>query len=237
MGDQKVKYLAAGVGHSFAVTDDGSLWAWGDNKFGQLGDGTTTSRVIPTRIGAGVLGPVTSVATSSLVQGPCCLRSTQTLVTIADGSVWGWGNNVYGQLGNGTTTASLVPVQTPFPAGAFITQAALGGNFGLALTSTGSVYVWGNNTSGQFGDGTFTTGDLTTGIKSLVPVLVPGISGVKKVAALSHLSLNTAFALKSDGTLWSWGANGSSGVAGIGSTIPRVLTPTEVTGPSKFRHC
>ena len=80
-----------------AVKTDGTLWAWGDNSYGQLGDGTTTHRLSPVQVGSGFA----SVAAGYY----------HTVAVKTDGTLWAWGYNDYGQLGDGTTTYRLSPVQ------------------------------------------------------------------------------------------------------------------------------
>lgn len=97
-----VAVIAAGATHSAAIKTDGSLWIWGSNASNQLGDGTTTTRTSPIRVTA--LSDVSAVA----------LGTSHTLaVQKADGSVWAWGLNTNGQLGNGTTIQALAPTQVP----------------------------------------------------------------------------------------------------------------------------
>ncbi len=130
--------LAAGADHSLLIGSDGSLWAWGSNSSGQLGDGTTTARTTPTPI-------LTGVAT--LAAG-----SYHTLALKTDGSLWAWGYNYYGQLGDGTTTNRSTPTQVLTGVAAI----AAGGDHTLALKTDGSLWAWGANGYGQLGDGTTT---------------------------------------------------------------------------------
>ncbi len=95
-------HATAGTHHTAAIKTDGSLWAWGRNNYGQLGDGTTTERHTPVKIGDAY----------ALVSG----GYGHTVALKADGSVWAWGDNNYGQIGDGTTTNRLSPVQVTFPA-------------------------------------------------------------------------------------------------------------------------
>ena len=95
--------VAAGGYHTLAIKTDGSLWAWGGNTYGQLGDGTTTQRLSPVRVLAGV----GAVATRSSPMMAC----SHTLAIKTDGNLWAWGDNTYGQLGDGTTTQRLSPVR------------------------------------------------------------------------------------------------------------------------------
>src|SRR6266446_1181073 len=109
------------------------------------------------------------------------------------GTVWAWGLNGSGQLGNGTFTNSNTPAQVSGLSG--VTAIAGGAEHSLALKSDGTVWAWGYNALGQLGNGTFTG--------SNTPVQVSGLSGVTALAVgFSH-----SLALKSDGTVWAWGFN------------------------------
>src|SRR5450759_1953477 len=123
---------------SIAVVS-GSAWAWGDNGFGQLGNGTTTNSSIP-------------VAVS--------LPGGTTVIAIAGGGYHGlaltWGANGLGQLGNGTTADSNTPVAVSLPSGTTVIASAGGGFHSLALTSSGQVLAWGYNSDGELGNGTTT---------------------------------------------------------------------------------
>lgn len=192
--------LAGGGYHSLALKGDGTIWAWGWNGGGQLGNGTTTDQATPVQV-VGPTGAV-SVAASYL----------HRFAVMADGTVWAWGRNSYGTLGDGTTTARLIPLPVPGLSG-MVAVAAVGGH-SLALKSDGTVWAWGNNSNGQLGDGT--TGD------RMSPVQVTGLAGVTAVAAGGAHSL----ALKADGTVWAWG-NNENGQLGDGTTTDR-LSPVQI---------
>jgi len=125
--------------HSLSLRGDGTVWAWGYNSYGQLGDGTTTTRPTPVQV-SGLTG-VQAIAGGY----------NYSLALKEDGTVWAWGDNYYGQLGDGTTTARLTPVQVSGLTGV---QAIAGGYcHGLALRGGGTVWAWGRNNIGQLGDG------------------------------------------------------------------------------------
>jgi len=171
---------AAGGNHSLTLKIDGTVWAWGVNSVGQLGNGTTTSSNTPVQVSG--LTVVAAIAAGG----------NHSLALKNDGTVWTWGHNVFGQLGNGTTTSSNTPVQVLTGAKAI----AAGYNHSLALKDDGTVWAWGYNLYGQLGDGTTTTNSIT-------PVQVLNITGAKAIAAGGNHSL----ALKDDGTVWAWGYN------------------------------
>ena len=179
---------------SLAVDCNGHLWAWGQNNYGQVGDGTTTDRSSPTQLnGLGnVIGTAGGVAHS--------------LAIVLGGIVYDWGDNTYGELGNGSTTQSLTPVAVS--GGGNMVAVAGGYDHSLALRSDGTVWAWGLGLYGELGNGGTSN--------SSVPVQVPGLSGVTAIAATSFTSL----ALKSDGTVWAWGFNGY-GEVGDGTTTNR----------------
>ncbi len=141
----------------------------------------------------------------------------------ADGTVWAWGDNQYGQLGDGTTADSAVPVQVQLPAGIVVTEIAAGSMFSLALTDSGAVYGWGRNSGRQLADGTTTDRP--------VPDLASALSGVQVASLYAGYGTSTGagssvFAITADGLLYGWGSNG--GKLGIGTTTS-VANPTLVS--------
>jgi alpha-tubulin suppressor-like RCC1 family protein len=152
-----VAQVAAGRAHTVALKSDGTVWAWGDNAYGQLGDGTTAQRAAPVQV-SGLAG-VTAIAASQY----------HTVALKGDGTVWALGENGFGQLGDGTTTERDTPVQVTGLTGA--TGIAAGNCHTVALKSDGTVWGWGYNGFGQLGDGTTTAWRPT-------PVQASGISGV-----------------------------------------------------------
>ena len=200
----------ADVDYSLALKGDGSVWAWGNNAAGQLGDGTTTSRSAPVQV-TGLAGVIAISAGS-----PSTTENGHSLALKSDGTVWAWGYNADGQLGDGTTTNRPTPVQVGGLTG--VAAIAAGANHSLALKSDGTVRAWGNGSYGQLGNG---AGSLL-GSKS--PIAVSGLTGVSAVTAGWGHSL----ALKSDGTVWAWGDN-LQGQVGDGTYVNR-LSPVQVGG-------
>jgi alpha-tubulin suppressor-like RCC1 family protein len=194
--------VAAGGSHSLALRDDGTVWAWGYNFNGQLGDGTTTQRSTPVSLNA--LTGVSAIA----------VGTNHSLALRSDGTVWAWGSNFNGQLGDGTTTQRTVPTQVSGLTG--VTAIAAGVSHSLALKSDGSVWAWGYNINGQLGDGSTT--------QRTVPTQVSSLSAVAGIGAGSSHSL----AVKVDGSVWTWGLN-SSGQLGDGTTTQRTA-PVQVSG-------
>jgi len=140
----RIATITAGCYHSLAISATGRIFAWGDNEFGQLGDGTTVSRHRPVR--ASFAAPVTGLFAGC----------NHTLVLTRTGRVYGWGENDFGQLGDGTAVDSATPVRAKLPAGVRPAGIAAGCNHSLALTSTGRVYGWGYNNDGELGDASTT---------------------------------------------------------------------------------
>ncbi|RKG48667.1 kelch-like protein [Corallococcus sp. AB011P] len=195
-------HFAAGDHHTLALKQDGTVWAWGSNGYGQLGDGTTTNRLTPVQV-QGLTGVVALTADGA-----------HSLALKHDGTVWAWGYNGKGQLGDGTLTTQFTPVQVQGLTG--VAALSAGADHTLALKHDGTVWAWGGNDYGQLGDGTWTV--------RLTPVQVQGLTGVVAVdAGYFHTQ-----ALKSDGTVWAWGAN-HWGQLGNGTTTARP-TPAEVPG-------
>jgi alpha-tubulin suppressor-like RCC1 family protein len=200
-----VVQVAAGFEHSLAVRSDGTVWAWGSNYYGELGDGTTTASSKPVQV-TGLTGVIAVAA-----------GTWESLALRSDGTVWAWGRNQYGQLGNGTTTDSSTPVRVTGLTG--VTKIASTYGFSMALRSDGTVWVWGDG--GRFGTGRTTS--------SPVPVKVAGLSQVTGIAA----NQDSAYAIRTSSitdltSVWAWGRN-TYGDLGDGSTAMR-LAPEQVTG-------
>ena len=192
--------FAAGDSFSALIKGDGSLWTWGYNFYGQLGDGTTTTRTSPVAIAAGSTWLTLAAGDYHCV----AIRS--------DGSLWAWGRNNQGQLGDGTRTQRTSPVHI----GSDTTWAAVaaGDVFSVGLKADGSLWAWGNNSYGQIGDGSTS--------RRTSPVRIGTANDWVSVAC----GASFVVALKSDGSLWAWGRN-TYGQLGNGTTTQRT-TPTQI---------
>ena len=189
--------LAALLGAAQAQAAGGTAMAWGQNDSGQLGNGETVgpelcngSPCSKKPIPVGGLAGVTQLSGGS----------EQTLALLADGTVRAWGKNVYGQLGDGTTTDRFMPA--PVSGLANVVSVGSGGIHGLALLSNGTVMAWGDNEYGELGIGNFTGPELCgTSPCSKLPIPVPGLTNVVAIAVNYYYSL----ALLADGTVMAWG--------------------------------
>jgi alpha-tubulin suppressor-like RCC1 family protein len=228
-----MKAALAGEVHNLAVASDGTVWAWGNNTFGQLGNGTTNNSSLPLQVN--LLHSVTALGG----------RGYHSLAIQADGTVWGWGWNAAGELGDGTSNFTTVPVQvvgltnpavvsagykysialmtngtvfqwghgrvignsyTPVQTPGLSNVIAISGGWdhALALSSNGTVFVWGQNGFGEIGDGT--TSNRPT------PVLITNLTNIIAVSGGDWHSS----ALAADGTVWKWGRN-DTGQLGFGT--------------------
>ncbi len=203
-GVTNVKSVAAGYDHTVVLTTDGKVYAWGNNSNGQLGDGSTTGRTAPMQVTGADISNIGAIAAGY----------KYTIVLRNDGTVWTWGYNNKGQLGNNTQTDSYLPQQVAALSGSVMTAIAAGYDHVLVVRNDRVVLAWGNNNSGQLGNDTTTD--------SPVPVRVSNLGTVSDVAAGNLYSL----ALQNDGTVRAWGHN-ALGELGDGTTTNR-STPVQV---------
>ncbi|OLN24399.1 BNR repeat domain protein [Desulfovibrio sp. DV] len=187
--------LAAGIQHALAIRNDGTLWAWGGNSEGELGNNSTSSANVPVQTvqPEGLSHPIA-------VAGGCY----HSLALANDGSVWAWGSNAMGQLGNNTTTNSLTPIKIQGLGS--IRAIAAGCTHSLALANDGTVWAWGDNSAGQLGDGSNTN--------RLTPVTMDQSTGLTSAKAIAG-GWKHSVLLHSNGTVWGSGLN-DVGELGIG---------------------
>jgi alpha-tubulin suppressor-like RCC1 family protein len=198
--------ISTGITHTCGVTAAGAAKCWGDNLHGQLGDGTTTNRSVPTQV-SGLTSGVVSITAGTYF----------SCAVLADGSAKCWGWNVNGSLGDGTTTDRFVPTQVSgLTAG--VRQIASGRAHTCAVLADGSAKCWGYNLYGNLGDGTKAA--------KYIPTQVSGLaSGVVAVAA----GYNHSCAVLADGSAKCWGI-GNHGAIGDGTSTTSNLVPTQVSG-------
>jgi alpha-tubulin suppressor-like RCC1 family protein len=187
VGLEGVTAVSAGNGFTVALKSDGTVWTWGTNDAGQLGDGTTTNRSEPVQVAE--LRSVLAIASGS----------KHSLALKSDGTVWAWGSPNFGGIGDATTRGHVTPVQVQALAGSSllsgVVRVAAGRGTSLALKSDGTLWAWGDNSTASFGDGTRTS--RLTAIQ-----LPPPPGSVVAMAVASH-----SLAVAADGSVWAAGAN------------------------------
>ncbi len=206
-----VTAIAAGSSHALALTATGAVYAWGANVFGQIGNTTTASALVPVAVSTPAGVTFTAVAAGG----------DHSMALSSTGVVFAWGANTHGELGNGTTTSISTPVAITAPTGVQFTAIAAGTGHSLALGTDGQVYAWGFNASGQLGNG--------LNSDSLTPILasLPAGTTISSIAAGGSHSL----ALSATGTVLAWGSNVFGQLASplvgsnpVDSAIPAVPT-------------
>lgn len=221
--------VSIGREHSFALKADGTVWGWGNNEFGQLGDGTTNTSSKPVQVknsdGTGFLTDVISISAGL----------SYSLALREDGTVWIWGRNSNGGRGTGIgnsdpSSVLMLPTQViGTDSASFLTDIkaiVAGANHSLALRQDGKIVAWGSNNLGQLGNG------CNTGNCSLIkkPILNQSISNIDTIAAGDNHSI----VLKNDGTVWGWG-NTLQGQLGSG-IVGNQLTPIQINGLSGIKN-
>jgi hypothetical protein len=195
------KQVSAGYQSTAAIKTDGTLWLWGNNTYGNLGDNTTVRKSSPIQTIAGG---------TNWKQVACGYRHTAAIK--ADGTLWCWGYNAYGALGNNTITNRSSPVQTV--TGETNWKQVSGGQYhSAAIKNDGTLWCWGYNNAGQLGDNT------TAHKSSPVQTTAYGTNWKQVYSGAYHCT-----AIKTDGTLWAWGNN--SGTLGD-NTISNKSSPVQ----------
>ena len=199
------KQVACGAYFTAAIKTDNTLWSWGSNSNGYMGDNTITHRSSPVQTVAGG---------TNWKQVSCHYFDTAAIKT--DGTLWCWGNNNAGTMGDNTTTNRSSPVQT-VTFGTNWKQVSVGMRITAAIKTDGTLWTWGANYYGQLGDNT------TTNRSSPVQTVTFGTNWKQVACGYEHMS-----AIKTDGTLWSWGGNNGYYSSMLGdNTLARRSSPVQ----------
>ncbi|NDI34413.1 RCC1 domain-containing protein [Chengkuizengella sediminis] len=206
-----ISAISGGLRHSFAMDEDGEIWAWGYNNYGQLGDGTTEDRKKAVSVEL-VDDDHNILSNIQAITG----GFQHSLATDGHGEVWAWGYNSYGQLGDGTTESKSnpVPVLVDNEGNKLsnITAIAASSEYSLALDGNGEVWTWGRNDYGQLGDGT--TKSKSNPVSVLVDDEGNKLSNITAIVAGVEHNL----ALDGEGKVWSWGRN-NKGQLGVDPSL------------------
>lgn len=216
-GIENVQDISAGDNFIIALCKDGTVWAWGDNLFGQLGDNKSPGRMVPEKI-----KDFNGITAISAAGGHC-------IALKSDGTVWTWGSNVnyYNSLkftsvhswGDLPQLSSVSASKAPLQVGGLsdVEAVAAGNNHYIALKKDGSVWTWGNGDMGQLGDGIYLKkgeydlikNEIKTKLEHNVKVYPQQVKDVGNIIYVST-GENVSYAIKNDGTLWDWGDSYSS---------------------------
>jgi len=208
------------------VAGPGKLFGFGGNSAGQLGDGGTSTVTTPTQSGVAT-NWVKVIGCIGGGDGGITFQHGFSFGIKDDGTLWAWGNNGDGQLGIGSTINQTSPVQVGSATWSNVVAVSSGwASFALGVRTDGTLWGWGNNIQYQLGTGTTTN--------STSPVQVGSATDWLKVSANGNFykffspAVYFAIALKTTGTLWSWGSNGDYGCTGQGVTTGNTTTPTQI---------
>ena len=214
-GGTNWKQVACGDDHTAAIKTDGTLWTWGYNSDRQLGDNTATTRSIPVTTFAG------GTNWKQVAGG-----DDHTAAIKTDGTLWTWGGNLYGQLGDNTVTQRITPVTT-FAGGTNWKQVACGNDHTAAIKTDGTLWTWGYNNFGQLG---VNNAGATTNRSTPGTTFAGGTNWKQVTSKSSHTA-----AIKTDGTLWSWGRN-LYGQLGTNDTNNRCTPVTTFAGGTNWKQ-
>ncbi len=201
--------ISAGNAHTLAIKNDGTLWAWGFNQDGQLGDGTNTNRTFPVQVGTAADWSSVYVSDGNF-----------SLALKSNGTLWAWGENSVGQLGNGTFTNSNIPIQVGSNNDWLIVSP--GYNYILATKTNQTLWAWGGNGTGQLGNGS-----IDFGIDAPVQI------GTDNDWLWVDAGFQTSMALKTNGHIWAWG-NNFNGIFGNGTNGTSSNVPIQVSATNDW---
>jgi alpha-tubulin suppressor-like RCC1 family protein len=213
-GGTNWKQVACGDFYTTAIKTDGTLWIWGRNNNGQLGINNTADRSTPV---------TTFLGGTNWKFVNCGREFTSAIKT--DGTLWNWGRNAYGQLGISDTANRNTPVTT-FAGGTNWKSVACGEVHTAAIKTDGTLWVWGRNSYGQLGI------NINTTVNRITPVTTfAGGTNWKSVAC----QFRNMAAIKTDGTLWTWGAN-NVGQLGINNSDDKITPVTTFSGGTNWKQ-
>jgi alpha-tubulin suppressor-like RCC1 family protein len=212
-GGTNWKMVSVQWGQVTAIKTDGTLWTWGNNQYGSLGDNTSIYKSSPVQTIAG------GTNWKYVAQG----TSGHAMAIKTDGTLWGWGYNAHGQLGDNTVANKSSPIQT-ITGGTNWKMVATGYYNTFAIKTDGTLWGWGLNGNGTLGDNT------TTNKSSPVQTIAGGTNW--KTVAVGTWQVA---AIKTDGTLWTWGINGS-GQLGTNDTVDRSSPVQTVAGGTNWKQ-
>ena len=211
-GGTNWKQVSAGTEHTAAIKTDGTLWSWGDGGRGRLGDATLTN----------VSTPVTTFAGgTNWKQVSAGTEHTAAIKT--DGTLWSWGAGNRGQLGNAQVTDRSTPVTT-FAGGTNWKQVSAGSLHTAAIKTDGTLWSWGDGTDGRLGNNS------ETNVSTPVTTFAGGTNWKQVAGGFAHTA-----AVKTDGTLWSWGDRGS-GQLGTNDVTDRSTPVTTFAGGTNWKQ-
>jgi len=196
---------SANGGQRCASLRDGTVWCWGDNSYGQLGNGTKNTSASTSPVHVSGITTATSIG----------IGGRQACALLTDSTIWCWGDNTYGQLGNKTNTGSTIPVQVPDITTA--TSISVSGRNACASLRDGTVWCWGPNTNGQLGNRTNTDSNFPVQVSGITTATSISVSGAHNCAVLT------------DSTIWCWGDN-TYGQLGV-NTSPNTTSTSPVQVP------
>jgi hypothetical protein len=212
-GGTNWQQVSAGSIHIAAIKTDGTLWVWGGGNVGRLGNANT----------ADISTPITTFAGGTDWKQVSAVGSHTTAIK-TDGTLWTWGLGNFGQLGNANTTDRSTPITT-FAGGTNWKQVSNGGFHTSAIKTDGTLWTWGSGNVGRLGNA------VTTNVSTPITTFAGGTNWKQVSVGDSHTT-----AIKTDGTLWTWG-NGGSGRLGNASTTFINSTPiTTFTGGSNWKQ-
>ncbi len=204
--DNDWESVASGGWHTVAIKTDHTLWTWGLNNYGQLGDGSTDNNNTPEQVG--INSDWVSASTSDF--NTAAIRDDGTNRTL-----WVWGNNTYGQLGDGSTddnnhsTPVLVGSETDW-------ESVSVSDYHIVAIRNGVLYAWGRNNHGQLGDGTLEDRHVPTAV--VIPQGAPSTWSSVSTGDFHTIARGT------DGSIWAWGLN-NHGQLCLGTTVYQYSTP------------